>query len=143
MQTTLFLLVAFFMGIVMSIYLPMNSSVSRHLGSPVAASVVFFIVALATTGMVFIYFGNRPNFNGDSGQSSGYSGIPQRSGNTQEAYRCNAGHHRSCLINRLVGVYSRRENQIDGDQPLKGELNNEHHRTIAGIQRQRHLDYCA
>jgi transporter family-2 protein len=57
MQSTLFLLVAFFMGIVMSIYLPMNSAVSRHLGSPVAASVVFFIVALATTVMVFIYFG--------------------------------------------------------------------------------------
>ena len=57
MQSTLFLLVAFFMGIVMSIYLPMNSSVSRYLGSPVAAAVVFFIVALATTVMVFIYFG--------------------------------------------------------------------------------------
>ena len=57
MQTTLFLLVAFFMGVVMSIYLPMNSSVSRYLGSPVAAAVVFFIVALATTVMVFIYFG--------------------------------------------------------------------------------------
>ena len=57
MQTTPYLLVAFFLGIVMSIYLPMNSSVSRYLGSPVAASVVFYIVALATTLAIFIYFG--------------------------------------------------------------------------------------
>ena len=57
MQTTPYLLVAFFLGIVMSIYLPMNSSVSRYLGSPIAASVVFYIVALATTLAIFIYFG--------------------------------------------------------------------------------------
>jgi transporter family-2 protein len=57
MQSTTFLSVAFFMGIVMSIYLPMNSSVSRYLGSPIAASVVFFIVALITTIVVFIFSG--------------------------------------------------------------------------------------
>ena len=57
MQSTTFLSVAFLMGIVMSIYLPMNSSVSRYLGSPIAASVVFFIVALITTIVIFIYSG--------------------------------------------------------------------------------------
>ena len=57
MQTTLYLLVAFFLGIVMSIYLPMNSSVSRYLGSPIAASVVFYIVALATALAMLVYFG--------------------------------------------------------------------------------------
>ena len=57
MQTTPYLLVAFFLGIVMSIYLPMNSSVSRYLGSPIAASVVFYIVALATALVMLIYFG--------------------------------------------------------------------------------------
>jgi uncharacterized membrane protein YdcZ (DUF606 family) len=41
MQTAPYLLVAFFLGIVMSIYLPMNSSVSRYLGSPIAASALF------------------------------------------------------------------------------------------------------
>ena len=57
MQSTTFLSVAFLMGIVMSIYLPMNSSVSRYLGSPIAASVVFFIVALITTIVIFLYSG--------------------------------------------------------------------------------------
>ena len=57
MQTSPYLLVAFFLGIVMSIYLPMNSSVSRYLGSPVAASVVFYIVALVTTLAIFMYLG--------------------------------------------------------------------------------------
>ena len=65
MQSTTFLSVAFLMGIAMSIYLPMNSSVARYLGSPIAASVVFFIVALATTIVIFIYSGmyaSIPNF---------------------------------------------------------------------------------
>jgi transporter family-2 protein len=57
MQTTPYLLVAFFLGLVMSIYLPMNSSISRYLGSPVAASVVFYIAALMTTLAIFICFG--------------------------------------------------------------------------------------
>ena len=57
MQTAPYLLVAFFLGIVMSIYLPMNSSVSRYLGSPIAASALFYIVALATTLAIFAYSG--------------------------------------------------------------------------------------
>ena len=62
MQTTPYLLVAFFLGIVMSIYLPMNSSVSRYLGSPIAASALFYIVALATTLAIFAYSGEYHSF---------------------------------------------------------------------------------
>ena len=47
---------AFLMGVVMSIYLPMNSSVARYLGSPIAAAVAFFVVALATSILIFIVF---------------------------------------------------------------------------------------
>jgi transporter family-2 protein len=57
MQTAPYLLVAFFLGIVMSIYLPMNSSVSRYLGSSIAASALFYIVALATTLAIFVFSG--------------------------------------------------------------------------------------
>jgi transporter family-2 protein len=49
MQTVLYILLAILMGGVMSVYLPMNSSVSRYLRSPVAANVVFYLVALITT----------------------------------------------------------------------------------------------
>ena len=50
MQTsTGFIVVALLMGAMMSVYLPMNSSVSRHLGSAAAASITFFAIALITT----------------------------------------------------------------------------------------------
>jgi transporter family-2 protein len=45
------------MGVTMSIYLPMNSSVARHLGSPLTASVTFFTVALITSISIFLIFG--------------------------------------------------------------------------------------
>ena len=57
MQTSLYIGLAFIMGIIMSIYLPMNSSVSRHLGSSITANVTFFLVALATSLVLFIGFG--------------------------------------------------------------------------------------
>jgi transporter family-2 protein len=49
MQTLLYILLAVLMGAVLSVYLPMNSAVSRYLGSPVAANAVFYLVALVTT----------------------------------------------------------------------------------------------
>jgi transporter family-2 protein len=57
MQTSMYIGLALLMGIIMSIYLPMNSSVSRHLGSSITANVTFFAVALATSLLLFIGFG--------------------------------------------------------------------------------------
>ena len=56
MQTVLFFLIAVLMGIMIAIYLPMNSSVARHLDSTVAASIPFFIIALLTTILIFFFF---------------------------------------------------------------------------------------
>ena len=57
MQTSMYIGLALVMGIIMSVYLPMNSSVSRHLGSSITANVTFFAVALATALLLFIIFG--------------------------------------------------------------------------------------
>lgn len=37
----------------MSIYLPMNSSVSKYVGSPITANVTFFLTALLTSILIF------------------------------------------------------------------------------------------
>ncbi len=55
MQTPTFIIVAFLMGVSLSVYLPMNSAVSRHLGSSMAASATFFVVATITS--IFILIG--------------------------------------------------------------------------------------
>ena len=57
MQTSLYILLALLMGVVMSIYLPMNSAVSKHLGSPITANITFFLMALITSLIIFIVFG--------------------------------------------------------------------------------------
>ena len=60
MQTSMiFIVVALLMGAMMSVYLPMNSSVSVHLGSALAATITFFSVALATSILVFIFWGEH------------------------------------------------------------------------------------
>ena len=56
MQPVIYMSTAFFLGVLMSIYLPMNSSVSRYVGSPIAANVTFFSTALVTS--IFIFFLN-------------------------------------------------------------------------------------
>ena len=48
---------AFAMGMIMSIYLPMNSSVSRYLGSSIAANVTFFLVAFITSLLILFFSG--------------------------------------------------------------------------------------
>lgn len=45
---------AFIMGAVYSIYLPMNSALSRHIGSPLAANIAFFTIALLATVLLFL-----------------------------------------------------------------------------------------
>jgi transporter family-2 protein len=57
MQNIMHILLAVLMGIIMSIYLPMNSSVSKYLGSPITANVTFFLVALFTSIVIFFVFG--------------------------------------------------------------------------------------
>ncbi len=57
MQTLSFLVVSFFLGVIMTIYLPMNSSISRYVGSPITASVIFFTVALITALLIFVIAG--------------------------------------------------------------------------------------
>ena len=49
MQFVLFLVAAFVMGAITPIYLPMNSSVARYVGSPILANIAFFFMGLATT----------------------------------------------------------------------------------------------
>jgi transporter family-2 protein len=57
MQTTVYILLAFLMGITMSIYLPMNSAVSKYLGSAITANITFFLIALVTSFAIFFLFG--------------------------------------------------------------------------------------
>ena len=57
MQSGLYLLAALLIGAISSIYMPMNSSVSRYLGSPLTASITFYIVALITSLLLFAIFG--------------------------------------------------------------------------------------
>jgi len=56
-QTSMFAIVAFLMGATLSVYLPMNSSVSRYLASSMAASAVFFVVATITSILILIVGG--------------------------------------------------------------------------------------
>lgn len=58
-SSVLIMAVALLMGAMMSIYLPMNSSVSKHLGSALAATITFFATALATAVIVFIFYGEH------------------------------------------------------------------------------------
>ena len=57
MQNTMYIALAVLMGIVISIYLPINSSVSKYIGSTITANVTFFTVALLTSIAIFIIFG--------------------------------------------------------------------------------------
>jgi transporter family-2 protein len=57
MQNIMTITLAVSMGIIMSIYLPMNSSVSKYLGSSITANVTFFTVALFTSIGIFFIFG--------------------------------------------------------------------------------------
>jgi bacterial/archaeal transporter family-2 protein len=52
-----YLIIAFLMGAILSTYLPMNSSASRYLGSSIAASFSFFIVATATSLCILLFSG--------------------------------------------------------------------------------------
>ena len=57
MQTVMYISLTILMGIIMSIYLPMNSSVSKYVGSSITANVTFFMVAFLTSIIIFLVFG--------------------------------------------------------------------------------------
>ena len=59
MPTPIFLVTAFLMGVILSTYLPMNSSASRYLGSSIAASFSFFIVATITCLCILLASGQQ------------------------------------------------------------------------------------
>jgi transporter family-2 protein len=43
----------------LSIYLPMNSMVSKHLGSAITANITFFLMALVTSILLFTVWGDH------------------------------------------------------------------------------------
>ena len=51
------------MGLIMSIYLPMNSSVAKYIGSSITANVIFFTVALLTSALIFLLSGEFDTIN--------------------------------------------------------------------------------
>ena len=63
MQNAIYVILAFSMGLIMSIYLPMNSSVARYIGSSITANVTFFAVALLTSVLVFLLSGQFNTIN--------------------------------------------------------------------------------
>lgn len=58
MQTLLYVLLAVFIGAIISVYFPMNSLVSRYFGSPITANLSFLLVAFLTAIMIFALFGD-------------------------------------------------------------------------------------
>jgi len=59
MQSGIHILMALMIGVIAAVYLPMNSSVARHLGSPLTANITFYGVALVTSIVLFLLFGER------------------------------------------------------------------------------------
>jgi len=58
MQTGVYVTLALLIGVISAVYLPMNSSVSRHLGSPLTANITFYGVALVTSVVLFALYGD-------------------------------------------------------------------------------------
>ena len=59
MHSSAYIAIALLLGVAMSIYLPMNSSVSRYLGSSIAATVTFYAVALLTAAVILMLCGQH------------------------------------------------------------------------------------
>ena len=63
MNTGIYIFLALMIGVISAIYLPMNSSVSRYLGSPLTATITFYSVALVTTILMFLLIGDAATLN--------------------------------------------------------------------------------
>lgn len=59
MHPTIAILSSLLVGALLSIYLPMNSMVSRHLGSAITANITFFLMALITSIAMFALWGEQ------------------------------------------------------------------------------------
>jgi len=57
-QDLIFILLAIISGAIISIYLPMNSMISRYVASPITANITFFFGALVTSVVIFAIFGD-------------------------------------------------------------------------------------
>jgi bacterial/archaeal transporter family-2 protein len=58
MQSLLFWLIAFVMGVITSVYLPMNGVVARYVGSALLANIPFYLLGAITTLFLFSFTGN-------------------------------------------------------------------------------------
>lgn len=59
MQPTWIVFASLLVGVLLSIYLPMNSLVSKHLGSAITANITFFFMALLTSLAMFALWGEQ------------------------------------------------------------------------------------
>jgi transporter family-2 protein len=59
MQTGIYILLALIIGVVSAIYMPMNATVAKYLGSSLTASISFYFVAFITSVILFIIFGEH------------------------------------------------------------------------------------
>jgi transporter family-2 protein len=57
-QSLLFWLLAFVMGVITSVYLPMNGVVARFVGSALLANIPFYLLGTVTTVFLFSFTGN-------------------------------------------------------------------------------------
>lgn len=64
---SVFIPLAILSGAIIAIYLPMNSMIARHVGSPLAASIIFFLGALVTSIVIFAFFGDIQSLRNISG----------------------------------------------------------------------------
>jgi transporter family-2 protein len=46
------------MGVMLAVYLPVNSMAAHHLGSPITANILFFFVAFFSSIFILLVFGN-------------------------------------------------------------------------------------
>lgn len=58
-MTPIFILASLLVGALLSVYLPMNSMVSKHLGSAITANITFFLMALLTSLLLFSIWGEH------------------------------------------------------------------------------------
>ena len=59
MHTGIYILFAILISIIASIHMPMNATVGKHVGSPLAASILFYFIAFITSVIVFVVFGEH------------------------------------------------------------------------------------
>lgn len=58
MNSSIYILMAFAMGVVYAVYLPMNSAFAKYIGSPVVVNITFFTIALMTSIALFVMGGD-------------------------------------------------------------------------------------